>query len=133
MKDYYFIMDKILKTLYENENKIDIGDHLSINLSANNYGLNNTEIAEVWSKLERDNYIYEYTKNSGHRINLEGMIFIQNGGYTQQQKDLKLERTKTTIFNLAVGIGTGLAGLYALVQFLLFLWQHFYQCNCQSH
>ena len=56
-------------------------------------------------------------------VNLKGILFWNEGkgGYVQQLKDIKAEKYRLNLLNIIIALGTGLAGLYALVQFFVWL------------
>ena len=60
------------------------------------------------------------------QINYNGILFCRSGGYKQELYDLKRKRIKNDIYNVAVGLGTFLAGTYALWA----IWKEFSNCVC---
>lgn len=85
-------------------------------------------INELHQILIEDRYVIK--KEKEEFITLKGRMFEYYGGYIREDKNKKLEKNKTEILNLAVGIGTGLAGLYALYQFLETFLCSFAHCDC---
>ncbi len=72
-------------------------------------------------KLVDDGYLVDTKEgvgdNKNYLVKLNGIIFSESGGYEQQYKDAKARRYQTNLSNAVIALGTGLAGLYALVQF----------------
>jgi hypothetical protein len=95
-----------------------------------------SDLGPLLKKLEKDGdgYIYKYSidiksdkdklyeANTIYSLTVEGDCFIQSGGYTQQQKDIKLKRFKDSVYINVVLIGSILAGFYALLQIIRFLY-----------
>ncbi|NUM51369.1 MAG: hypothetical protein HUU48_09650 [Flavobacteriales bacterium] len=78
-------------------------------------------------KLHRDKFLDTfYDKTNGEqlgerptqiRISFEGIMLISNGGYEQTKKANETNQARIKRNELIIMIGTGFAGLYALVQF----------------
>ena len=122
MKNYHFIMDKILKTLHEKENEIDMGAYLSMSLTSEEFGLTRTEFQEAWRKLEKDEYIYKENDNSSYKINMKGIMFISSGGYKGKNSRDKTMAIATT----GVMVASWIAGIYYGTEILkkIFLFLH---------
>lgn len=113
-------LDKILLYLFTEYTKGKIPFEHSKNICIN-AGLNisPTESYLILLKLNSDGYVDMSDSNQWlFQINYNGILFFNSGGYYQELKDLKRKRVKNDIYNVVVGLGTFLAGLYALLQFL---------------
>ena len=126
MKNYFAIMDKILKTLHEKENEIDIGSYLSMSLTSDGFGLTRTEFQEAWRKLEKDEYIYREKENSSYKINMKGIMFISSGGYVKERENQKIKSNAATVLWVASTLG----GLYYGIQILKHLFLLVFSCHC---
>lgn len=125
MKDYYKYLDELM-LIY---NKTDNANMQVIQKSKliTKYGLTTNETIACEKKLKDDKYV-ELMQSGISLVTLEGIMLIELGGYCQKIKDIKSERNHTYLSNVVIAFGTGLAGLYALVQFFQFLWEYF--CFC---
>ncbi|WP_258105855.1 hypothetical protein [Marinoscillum sp. MHG1-6] len=120
-------LDKVLTYLnreYANENiKFQHSDNIC---KLAKLDITPSEAYMVLQKLNSDRYVNVSDSNQWmFQINYNGIVFIRSGGYKQQLKDLKRKRIKNDIYNVAVGLGTLLAGLYALVEIWKYLLAHF--------
>lgn len=68
----------------------------------------------------------EDLQNGQYRMTMKGFTQKMSGGYVQRYKNAKAERYQRNLINRTVALGTGLAGLYALVQFVLWLLSLFF-------
>jgi len=73
-------------------------------------------------KLKKDGYT---TSDSGSILTLEGKIFIENGGYVAKAHADEIANLLKSFQTWILVIGTGSAGLYALIQFF----QWFFSCH----
>ena len=73
-------------------------------------------------KLERDGYLIDTKNGDGdnnkYLVTLEGIIFIESGGYVQKRKNEIRTSFLQTLAIWVTAIGTGLAGIYALIQLM---------------
>jgi hypothetical protein len=72
-------------------------------------------IAELQIAMIRTHYLYSAT--------FEGQLFNELKGYGQKQKDDNRKRFRETVFNVMVGTGTSLAGLYALIEMISWVYK----------
>lgn len=47
-------------------------------------------------------------------INFEGRVFYERGGYIKEEIDNKRKSNQRAAYTIAVGVGTAVAGVYAL-------------------
>lgn len=88
-------------------------------------------------KMEKDGFVYmmdKYDENtdisqfaSRSWLTAEGYYFIEHGGYTNLTQKKQREKMLQLLAIWVAAIGTGLAGLYALIQF--FQWICSFYCN----
>ncbi len=100
-------------------------------------GIPEQEHLPIIYKLHRDNFLdFFYENPEGEklgnrpkqiRITFEGLMLQNNKGYTQRLEDKNSERNRMRFNETIIMIGTGLAGLYALVQF--FQWLNSVVCS----
>jgi len=121
-------LDVALSYFYENL-QVDNKDKAIENLTAYYEKVLHIKIGEpvikiTIKKLETDGFIESF--DDGWRMTVNGYLFE---GYAQKKKDIKAERYRTNLFNVIGTVGTGLAGLYALVQIL----EYFFSLFCHCH
>lgn len=81
----------------------------------------------ILEKLSLDGHLTVNDSNQWmFEINYNGVLFVRYGGYKQEFKDLNRKRIKNDIYNVAVGLGTFLAGAFALWS----IWKEFSNCAC---
>ena len=81
----------------------------------------------ILEKLSLDGHVRVNESNKWmFEINYNGVLFVRYGGYKQEFKDLKRKRIKNDIYNVAVGLGTFLAGVFALWS----IWKELSNCVC---
>jgi hypothetical protein len=86
-------------------------------------------VYEILEKLVADSYIEKRNgSTASYRISFNGRVFISNGGYVQQSKDVKHERFRQTLATWMTAIGTAFAGLYGLKEVAVWLYHHL--CHC---
>jgi hypothetical protein len=115
--------------------KRNIANYLFKHLLEN--GIQEHELLPIIYKLYRDNFLdFFYENLDGEklgnrpkqiRISFEGIMFIDNKGYVQARLNREAESSRIKFNELIIMIGTGLAGLYALIQFLQ--WLHSTICH----
>ncbi|MHB8261907.1 MAG: hypothetical protein ACYDCN_02745 [Bacteroidia bacterium] len=76
-------------------------------------------IKAILNKLEKDGFLIPIPVNDKKFIttSFEGIVFIKNGGYTEQKRKEMTLKALQSIQTWAIAIGTSLAGAYALCQF----------------
>jgi hypothetical protein len=91
----------------------------------------------ILHKLIKDEYVNKVHREEIKRpiprpagqtyyISFEGKLFIENGGYNQQQKESNRHKTIEITHQWVLSIGTLLAGLYGLVEISKWIYRHFY-------
>jgi hypothetical protein len=86
-------------------------------------------VYEILGKLVAESYAEKRNGPSAlYRISFNGRVFISNGGYAQQGKDIKAERFRQTLATWMTAIGTAFAGLYGLKEVAVWLYHHL--CHC---
>ena len=89
------------------------------------------DIHEIIYKLEKDGFLTHldwYTGGVGGNITFEGGLFYDNGGYIENERRIKAETNRQVMINIIVALGTGLAGIYALVQLVMYIFVSY--CSC---
>jgi hypothetical protein len=132
MKDnYYAALDYILQELRNREYPATPNQHKDkINEEIIKiYKIHSPEIPFLYRQLAINGYIDIDDKGSDiflKDINLKGILFIDDGGYIEEN------RRKTNSANLksaetwAIAIGTSLSGVYCLFEFLKWLVTHLF-------
>jgi hypothetical protein len=111
-------LDKILNYLHQEYTKDNINYvHSKVICQLADLNVNPSEAFLILDKLNIDGYVQVSQDNQWmFKINYNGILFHQNGGYHQEIKDLKRKRFKEDIFNVIIAGGTLLAGFYAIWQ-----------------
>lgn len=79
----------------------------------------------IMVKLNSDGYVDGLETNQWmFKINYEGILFFQEGGYKAQLRDKKRKRIKEDIYNIITATGAIIAGLYAIWQVYIELTKH---------
>jgi len=104
----------------EHVDVIEIRDAWHKEYQENNWA---TELVKVYDHLESEKYMLrdivdlkEKEKFTGAWITFAGKVFIESGGYTAKRRREVLSETAQTSAVWMVAIGTGLAGIYGLVE-----------------
>lgn len=121
-------LDKILKYLYSEYEKGNINQQPSkFTCESAGVRVNHQEAYMILEKLNLDGYLNvgELNKNM-FIINYEGILFHRSGGYKQELNDLKRKRIKKDIYNVIVGLGSFLAGIFATWS----IWKEISSCIC---
>ncbi|MBE7661475.1 hypothetical protein [Tenacibaculum finnmarkense] len=121
-------LDKVLNYLYSEYIKGNMEQKHSKNI-CNSAGLkiHNHEAYLMLEKLSLDGYLKVNDSNKWmFEINYNGVLFVRYGGYKQEFKDLNRKRIKNDIYNVTVGLGTFLAGAFALWS----IWKEFSSFVC---
>ena len=121
-------LDKILTYLYTEYEKENLKyEHSKSICHFAELKVNPTEAYMVLLKLNADGYVDMLDSNQwSFQINYNGILFCRSGGYKQELNDLKRKRIKNDIYNVVVGLGTFLAGAYALWE----IWKEISNCIC---
>ncbi len=119
-------LDKILTYLYTEYEKENLKyEHSKSICHFAELKVNPTEAYMVLLKLNTDGYVDMLDSNQwSFQINYNGILFCRSGGYKQELNDLKRKRIKNDIYNVVVGLGTFLAGAFALWEF----WKEISNC-----
>jgi hypothetical protein len=82
-------------------------------------------------KLLKDKYIEGSLSNDAYsvRITIDGLLFCNEGGYTERKRKSRISTNHKQIQNWAIAIGAIVAGVYALFQMLQGFLNFF--CSCK--
>lgn len=80
------------------------------------------DLNELQMKLEKDELIKLRDGRPTHQLTIEGQLFE---GYVNQRNRLDAETHLNKVQTMVISIGTGAAGLFALIQFFQWI------CSCQ--
>jgi len=133
-KDYNVALDRTLKHLITVKNKTEEKDK---NLPFTNkklidtllelekeFDLEKYEIELIWKKLIKDEYI-----DLEYKITLNGIDFLNNGGYRQKQKNDKIELKYKDWTTYALIFGGAVTGCYYTAKGLLWLYGVLPHCH----
>ena len=129
---YHDLLDLVLNLLSETKDDPETAFGVAMNdeLGAE---LSGADWFRIGSMLEKDGFIEDPVFGSDYfygRVTINGLIFIEKGGYVQQLRDIKAKNRRRRVLNTLVGGGAGLAGLYALWQMSKALLGTLFQCAC---
>ena len=121
-------LDEILKYLFSEYEKGNIRQqHSKAICELAELKVEPHEAYMILEKLNLDGYLTVSESNQWmFIINYDGILFHRYGGYKQELNDLKRKRIKNDIYNVAVALGTFLAGGFALWS----IWKEFSNCVC---
>ena len=104
-KNYLLVLDEMLRKLRDSDGRLHWSDFAVIKLTADKLGVSLNERQELWDKLEHDKYAYKDDGGYVH-INASGLIFIDNEGYTGQQRRETISKNLQTIGNVLLTVGS---------------------------
>ena len=117
-KDYYAMLDYLLKWISENSNT----DDTAILERENHFKENDIgvyERTELFQKLENEGFIRRDFQEF-ERLTINGYLFIQDGGYKKKRSREATSKDLQSAQTWAIAIGTALAGLYSLFQLMIY-------------
>ena len=132
MTDYLKILDDILDYFYER-----IGDEIMPSNIQSQFKIDKHLFYACIEKIHRSSHIDKLNNERAERaickINLDGILFKESGGYRQRQSDINNERTKivnqnfkNNIVNTLLVIGSILAGIGTIALVTWEIYKHYY-------
>lgn len=129
-------LDKVLNIFYNSDRKGGF-DYAELFKATSHLLEYKDELNKIIKKLRKDELIYieditashDFVRAEVYFLTIEGMIFVENKGYGQQNKNAKIKRNRDIANAQAVGIGTALAGLYALWEIVKSILLYIFHCK----
>lgn len=116
-------IDKVLSYLNSKITESVLPSHLPMQIN-----IDSNEGLEILRKLVKDGYATEETFNKEIHFysTFDGRLFEKQGGYIQINKNIIAETNLKNRLNKITSYAAGLAGLYVIFEFLLWIYRHWY-------